>query len=196
MPIRVPTGFTTLTLEAQRKALVGYRCSKCGKVNLQEIPIKTSQSTRYHVFGGRKARENAEEKARRMVANALDKQDAELFEAINIQRNYGSIHAPVVCPGCGEKQPWSAVPKPWTKEPLFGLWLVGLFFAICFALPIFICTTFEPLILILLLPSLVLLSLPVIRSQKRKKAMAALQETSFQPPKYYNRTNIHELSRQ
>lgn len=105
MYIRIPTGFKTLSIEAQRTGIIEYRCTKCGKVHLQKINAATTrQSVEYHVFGGESARLKAENKLHQMVTEALYMRDKELFDAINVQRDYSKIHEQVICPICGEKQ--------------------------------------------------------------------------------------------
>lgn len=41
MYIRIPTGFKTLSIEAQRTGIIEYSCTKCGKVHLQKINAAT-----------------------------------------------------------------------------------------------------------------------------------------------------------
>lgn len=192
MRIRVPTGLRTLSLTAQRKGLLQYRCTKCGRVHLQEMDIKTTQAARYHAFGGEKARQNAENKVRQMAAKALEKQDGALFDAINRQQDYTKIHVPIFCPNCGEKQCWSTIPKPWKKAKGYGIWLFGV---IVFGMDSLVMTLYSGWIGLMFLPFLLLLlAFPLIRRQKRQRAFTALQAVSFFPPRYYNHTNIHELA--
>lgn len=192
MRIRIPTGLRTLSLTAQRKGLVQYRCTKCGQVHLQEMEIQTVQAAQYHAFGGEKARQNAENKVRQMAADALEKRDAELFAAINLQRDYTKIYAPIVCPNCGETQCWSQIPKPWKQAKGFGLWVFGI---AVFGIDSLVMTLYSGWMGLMFLPFLLLLlTLPLIRSSKRKKALAAVQAVGFYPPRYFNHTNLHEFS--
>lgn len=191
MYIRIPTGIKTLSLTAQRKGLVEYKCTKCGKVHLQEICLKATQVTSYHIFGGEKARIEAENKARTMVVEALDARGNELFNAINVQRDYIKIHEPIICQSCGEKQIWSTIPKPWKRSRGFGFWIVGVI--ACALITLSMCLSAGALGLAYLPLLFVLLALPLIRKRKQKKVLTITQETSFRPPKYYNHSNMHEL---
>lgn len=191
MRIRVPTGVKTLSLTAQRKGFVEYKCTKCGKVHLQEICIETTQTTPYHIFGGEKARTEAENKLRTMVVEALDARDNELFNAINVQQDYSKVHEPIICQSCGEKQVWSTVPKPWKESRGFAYWIIALFACTLSLIVMFLSNS---VLRWMYLPVLfVLLALPLIRKQKQKKVLTVTQEMSFQPPKYYNRSNMQEL---
>lgn len=182
-----------MTLKVKRKGLIEYRCTKCGRQNLDAIAFETTKTETFHAFGGDRAEEKAEVEANRKAAEDLQKRDDELFAAINVNRDYGAIHSPIVCPACGEKQPWSVIPKPWKELKGYGAWLVCL---ICIGMSTlaFVLTGAAVAFPALLIPILILISLPIIRSQKRKKALRKLQEISFEPPKYYNRSNMHERS--
>lgn len=189
----IRTGLKTLTLKVKRKGLIEYRCTKCGRQNLDALIFETTKTATFHAFGGDQGEKKAEIEANRKAAEDLQKRDDELFKAINLNRDYGAIHSPIVCPACGEKQLWSVIPKPWKTVKWFGAWVVGL---ICFGISTlgFALTAGVEGLPAFLVPLFVLISLPMIRTCKRKKALRKLQEISFQPPKYYNRSNVHERS--
>lgn len=191
MYVRIPTGIHTLSQTAQGKRLIEYRCTRCGQTHLQDFCITTTQAAQYHAFGGKKARLKAENKVRQRTMTAMETLDSTLFHAINIYRDYSQIYAPVICPTCGEKQPWSIVPKPWTRSRGFGFWIAGI--AILGLASLLMAISGKSYGLMFLLCEIVLLILPFIRKQTRKNALEALRNMPFQPPKYYNRTNIHEL---
>lgn len=122
-----------------------------------------------------------------MVVEALDAQDNELFNAINVQQDYIKVHEPITCQSCGEKQIWSTVPKPWKESRGFGFWIVGVI--VC-GLALLGMSLSAGVLGLMYLPFLfALLALPLIRKRKQKKILAITQEMSFQPPKYYNRSN-------
>lgn len=125
---------------------------------------------------------------------ALNKLDAEMFEAINDRQDYSKICEPVTCPGCNAVQPWSNIPCAWRQTILWGAWLTGvILFGMFTVMILCLAKNIMPSLLVFLVPLLGLLALPLIRKQKREKAMEALHALSIEPPKYYNQTNIHEL---
>lgn len=191
MYVRIPTGIYSLSQTAQSKRLIEYRGTRCGYAHLQDFYITTSQTAEYHAFGGRQARLKAENTVQQRAIAAIEAQDSALFQAINVYRDYGNIYAPVICPTCGERQLWSTVPKPWKKSRGFALWVVGV---VLFGLvSLLMLLSGESYGLMFLPYVIVLLILPLIRKQKRKNALETLRNMPFQPPKYYNSTNIHEL---
>lgn len=191
MYIRVPTGMYTLSQKAQAKRLILFQCTKCGKVHAQELQLETLQSAQYHIFGGKAARQKAENKVSQRIEADLQKQDNELFQAINVNRDYGKIHTPVVCPDCGEKQIWSTIPKPWKKTRGFGLWAFAVFLM---TMMLLMTLTTEDMPWFIPLPYLcILLILPLVHNRKRKKSLELLKNAQFYPPRYYNQQNIHEL---
>ena len=191
MRIRVPTGFKQLQLTAQRKGLVGYRCTKCGKTQFNEICVKTTATAQYHVFGGEKARANAENNVRQAAIRNLNILDDTLFDAINTRRDYSKIREPMICKNCGEKQIWSTIPAPWKEVQGRDLWIIGICFSGMFSFSILALWGWFGLFPLSIF--VLLLILPLLRRLKRKKALEALQKASFQPPKYYNHSNINEL---
>lgn len=194
MRVRIPTGIKQLSGEFQAKRPIVYKCTECGKRHVFEYHLKTTQYANYHVFGGQKARESAENKVRKNAVAALNKLDAEMFEAINDRQDYGKICEKVTCPSCNAVQPWSAIPCPWRQTTLWGLWLAGvILFGIGTLTILSLAKNIMPSLLVFLIPLLALLALPLIRKQKREKAMEALHGLNIEPIKYYNQTNIHEL---
>lgn len=123
MGIRIPTGIVQLSAEFQRKRLIGYKCTNCGKQHFSEYALKTTVYQNYHVFGGEKAKQKAEEKLRERAIQNLDKQDSEVFDAINNHQDYGKIYEKITCPDCQTVQPWSQLPLPWRLTTLWGLWV-------------------------------------------------------------------------
>lgn len=191
---RIPTGIQQLSGEFKQKRLIAYKCTECGKRHVYEYQLKTTQQAVYHVFGGRKAREAAEKKVREKAVAALEKKDAEMFEEINDRQEYSRFYEPVTCPSCNAVQPWSNMPRPWMQTTLCGLWLAGvIMFGLFTCMVLFVAKNVMPSLMIFLIPLLILLALPLIRKQKRDKAMEAIHALSMEPLKYYNNTNIHEL---
>lgn len=190
MGVRIPTGFKELQLTAQRKGLIGYRCTKCGKMQLKEMCFKTTSFAQYHVFGGEKARMEAENTVHQMAIERLDIKDNELFDAINVQQDYSKIQEPVICPSCGEQQIWSTIPKPWT-DWCFGLWIIGMFFSGMLSFYVFALGGWVGLIPLFFF--ILFLALFLLYKRKRKYVLKVIQEQNFQPPKYYNHINMHEL---
>lgn len=194
MRVRIPTGMKQLSGEFQAKRLIVYKCTECGKRYVHEYHLKTTQYANYHVFGGQKARESAENKVRENAVAALNKLDAEMFEAINDRQDYSKIREPVTCPGCKAVQPWSNIPCAWRQTTLWGLWVAGvILFGMGTLTILSLAKNIMPSLLVFLVPLLALLALPMIRKQKRDKAMEAIHALSIEPLKYYNQTNIHEL---
>lgn len=195
MGIRVPTGFKELQLTAQRKGFIRYRCTKCGNVQLGEMNIKTTSTAQYHVLGGEKARIEAENYAHKIASDNLVRLDNERFNAINVQHDYSKISEPVICPDCGEKQIWSTImPKPLSDSQTRGDWIIGIFFSGMISFATLVFAGYFCLIPLSLF--IYLLSLPLLRLRKRKKTLKILEEASFQPPMYYNHSNINELLNQ
>lgn len=186
-----------LVLTVQRKGFIMYQCSKCGKTQLHEISVKGTSSAAIHTFGGKKSYAKTENKARQGAIENLDKLDDALFDAINNQQDYSKIYEPIVCRDCREQQIWSNNPVPWKQVRGYDYWLWGIKWSGCISLFllffIFSFSNLIPWFCITLLIFVFLALLPFFHRLKQKKALKAIQEASFQPPKYYNRTNIDEL---
>lgn len=181
----IPTGFMRLTSEIEGKRLIEYRCSKCGKKHLQEYCISAKRSRFYHIFGGKKAKEKAEKQLENDLIKDLEKTDEMLFRAINIDFEYENVCFPVVCDNCNEKQPWSIIPRKWTKTLLFLIWIfVSIYGLILNAggvyyvgLPLLIVST----------------AVPIVYNVIRDKKIESIKQIQIEKPHYYNETNIHEI---
>lgn len=181
----IPTGLIKVFAEIEGKRLIEYRCSKCGKKHIQEYSIRLKRSRPYFILGGKKAKAKAENRLENDLARELEKTDEILFRAINIDCKYEDVHFPVICDACNEKQPWSIIPRQWTKTPLFVVWIIVAIYAFIFnGLGIYYVG----------LPLLALLiATPLIYNAVRDKKIENAERMVLEKPRYYNETNIHEI---
>lgn len=191
--MRIRTGIMQLTATFNRKCFIKYKCAKCGREHLAEYDIKINESEMYQKSGGEAARQKAENNMSERALEKINKTDVELFESINVRRDYEKISKAVVCPDCKEKQPWSKIPCTWRNVQLFRLWVVAL---VCFSLMSLISLSdsdFQSVFYIGITYLAVFSALPFIRKIRRKKALDRMHTKNFEPPTYYNATNIEEL---
>lgn len=194
--MRIRTGIMQLTATFNRKCFIKYKCAKCGREHLAEYDIKINESEMYQKSGGEAARQKAENNMSERALEKINKIDVELFESINVRCDYEKISKAVVCPDCKEKQPWSKIPCTWRNVQLFRLWVVVLVcFSIMSLIIFFSCLSgsdFQPVFLVITY-LLAFSALPFIRKIRRKKALDRMHTKNFEPPTYYNATNVEEL---
>ena len=192
--IVIPTGMKTVTATVSRKSFIQYRCQKCGKNVLYEYVLKQQSSGSYHVLQSAQAKKQVETEAGSKAVQIIDKQDEELFSAINIEHEYGKIGKKIKCPHCGEVQSWSKIPCEWKKSKLFRLWVLILIFMSIMTLLMISFTIDIPIAtLIMCIPVVLVALIPLFRNIRRKKALSMIQNSNFVPPVYYNQQNINEL---
>lgn len=192
--MRIRTGMKQLTADFSKKGFIEYKCPKCGSKEVFVYNIVSQQTEFYHALGGETAERNAKNQAAVHAMEEMEKSDAELFKSVNIDRDYQKVAQKVVCPKCGEKQVWSGIPCEWKKVKLFRLWLVAvIFFMLDTALTLlFAINNTDALFLpfIMACYAIILLLLPIIRKNRRKKAIKRIGNTDFEPPIYYNKSNL------
>lgn len=182
----------TVTCTASKMSVILYQCVKCGQRDLYKMTITAQASGNYHALQSQLKKRNAEAAASRTAKNLLIQRDAYIFESVNQKHNYECVSDRVICPYCGELQPWSGIPVRWTKKPLFGLWVVGVFLCVLFTLVEIIDFTLIPGITFLC-ADIALAALPFFAVRKRKKQIKRLESADFEHPIYYNQSNLREL---
>lgn len=189
--IRIPTGVHTVTATIERRALLYYRCPRCGREAFTGYRFSVGGAANYHVFGGGAAEESARSKAGQKAVHATEQLDAQNAQRINRERDFDGIREPVVCRACGQIQPWSVIPSRWRKKRLFVLWVIGV---VVFVEMLGMVISFGSAAL----PSLIMLGalltyFPVRNAILRKKALARMEELHAEPPVYYGASNFNEL---
>lgn len=191
--IRIPTGLKSVTATVSRKSFVLYKCPHCGQWVLHEYTVQRQAQGTYHSFQSDQNKERVENSASDKAAYYLEQKDAELFNGINVYHNYECVDFKVKCPYCNSLQPWSNIPRKWTKTPfcfiLALIMLVGILMSMSML-------SNDLAVGLSYLSGIVLLALiPIIYTIRRKKRIKAVQssDASFVPPTYYNKYNINDL---
>ena len=105
--IRVPTGVKNVTVTASKRTFFYFRCASCGKEALVPFKVTGTAQGSYHVLNSSEKKEAVANEARQNSQAALSGADAELFNGVNVKKDYSVVKKAIKCPYCNKKQPWS-----------------------------------------------------------------------------------------
>ena len=191
--IRVPTGVKNVTVTASKRTFFYFRCASCGKEALVPFKVTGTAQGSYHVLNSSEKKEAVANEARQNSQAALSGADAELFNGVNVKKDYSVVKKAIKCPYCNKKQPWSLLRDlihtpfivPFVGMLLFSIIMLfrnigvanmaGMFISL---LTLVASAAFFPLLCLY---------------RNRKKEEKWQNDPSFVPPVYYNEVNLKEL---
>ena len=199
--IRIPTGQYTATATVTKTSFLYYQCLYCGKDALTPLELKGVGQQTYHALNSQATkdarREAAAEGAQQNAAGA----DLELFNAVNVKKEYGALKRKIVCPHCGKRQPWSEV-GDFLNSPYRFVWLalVAVFLIMTMVLWVRTMSAAMPMYALpaasLVATVCVAAFFPLLHSYKNAVRYDQFRgNPAFVPPVYYNATNLDELLR-
>lgn len=197
MYVRIPTGFKKVTCEVTSHRLLRYWCSACGCENTVWLSIEGAGSGEYHVFNSSAKKAAVQHGAKAAAATNLTGRDEELFRRINTDHDYQDIDFDVVCQKCGQLQPWSHVSRKWPNSPQFMWWLAMMppvLFCAYICVSMLVGEQYHVLrsAVTLVIPLMYVVVPWALYERKRAAGIKRMNSVSFEPPTYYNESNIGE----
>ena len=117
----------TFTITARKKLLVLFKCSHCGKINIQLTDLSLEQKYDDKAFtqAGQQRQQDSnttklQEKMQRLEAKLLDKPGSITFAQAKFKCK---------CDKCGARQPWSQMNYTWIWmiAGVIGVYILGMF---------------------------------------------------------------------